>query len=70
MRLFDVSALLKEGTVYYVLHDVSLFKTCYIDANHSVCWDKDPAIDSEKVWSNKIDLGADTCYLDSESLEK
>lgn len=67
-RIFDMTPLIKEGTVYSVLRDSNIFKRCYIDSNGSVCWDIDPNIDSEKIWSNKIDLGADTCYLESASI--
>lgn len=28
-------------------------------------WDVDPAVDSSKVWSNKVDLCPDSCYIDS-----
>lgn len=28
-------------------------------------WDIDPNIDSNKVWSNKVDLCPDGCYIDS-----
>ena len=28
-------------------------------------WDIDPSVDSEKVWSNKVDLCPDSCYIDS-----
>ncbi len=68
-RLFDMSSLIKENTVYFVLNDKDLFKRCYIDSNNSICWDKDASVDSEKVWSNKIDLGADTCYMESKTVE-
>ena len=64
-RIFDMSPLIKDGTVYAILHNKAIFERCYIDENNSICWDKDPNIDSEKEWSNKIDLGADTIYLDS-----
>lgn len=64
-RLFDMTPLIKENTVYSILNNKSVFNRCYIDSEGSICWDKDPTVDSEKVWSNKIDLGADTCYLES-----
>ena len=67
-RILDMSSYIKKGTVYYILHDKAIFDRCYIDSDGSICWDKDPAIDSEKVWSNKIDIGADNCYLESNSL--
>ena len=60
--------VVKEGTVYSILTNKSIFERCYIDSNNSICWDKNPAIDSETDWSNKIDLGADTCYLESKKV--
>ena len=70
VRLLDISPLIKEGTVYYTLKNPSIFTKCYIDQNHSICWDKNQEIDSEKVWSNKIDIGSDTCYLESVEIQK
>ena len=67
-RLFNMSPLVKDGTVYSILKDKSVFGRCYIDSTNSICWDKNPDIDSEKVWSNKIDLSADICYMDSEKV--
>lgn len=64
-RLLDVYPLIKENTVYYCLNDFDVFKRCYIDADNSICWDKDSTVNSEEVWSNKIDIGADTCYMES-----
>lgn len=64
-RLLDISLLIKTGTIYYPLKNLSVFNKYYIDKNHSICWDKNQEIDSKKVWSNKIDIGADTCYLES-----
>ncbi|MGP1438997.1 MAG: hypothetical protein ACTTKH_08005, partial [Treponema sp.] len=70
VRLLDISSLIKEGTVYYPLKNPSIFTKCYIDQNHSICWDKNQEIDSEKLWSNKIDIGSDTCYLESIEIQK
>lgn len=67
-RLLDMSSYIQKGTVYYILNDKSVFDRCYIDSNGSVCWDKNPNVDSEKEWSNKIDIGADNCYLESKAL--
>lgn len=64
-KILDVSTLIKEGSVYYLLKDLEVFNRCYIDSENSICWDKDPNIDSSKIWSNKIDIGADNCYLNS-----
>lgn len=41
------------------------FERVYVDAQHSVAWDIDPNVDSDVVWSNKVDLCPDTCYIDS-----
>ena len=68
VRVFDVNPFIKKGTVFEVLKNFSIFSKCYIDSDYSVCWDKNPGIDSNIVWSNKIDLGADTCYLESKRL--
>ena len=68
VRILDVLPLLERNTIFSVLYDKAIFNSCYIDSNHSVCWDKDQNINSEKLWSNKIDISADTCYLNSETL--
>lgn len=70
IRIFDVNPFIKDGTVFEVLKDFSIFSKCYIDSDNSICWNKDPNIDSNTVWSNKIDLGADTCYLESRRLNE
>ncbi|MCR4948781.1 MAG: DUF2442 domain-containing protein [Treponema sp.] len=67
-RILDISPYIQKENVYNILSDKSVFMRCYIDNEGSVCWDKDPNVDSSKVWSNKIDIGADTCYLESKSL--
>ena len=69
-RILNMSPYIQKGTVYEVLNDESTFKRCYIDSDGSICWDKDSTIDSSKIWSNKIDIGADNCYLESESIKK
>ncbi|MBE6761484.1 MAG: DUF2442 domain-containing protein [Ruminococcaceae bacterium] len=64
-RLYDVSPLIKSGTVFECIMKIEDFCRVYIDSTHSIAWDIDPTIDSEKVWSNKVDLSSDTCYMDS-----
>lgn len=64
-RLYDAKPLLQEGTVFAPFRDLRNFRRVYLDAQNDVAWDIDPAVDSEKVWSNKIDLCPDSCYLDS-----
>lgn len=67
-RLYDMKPFLKDGTVFKPLKDKTVFRRVYLDENGAVSWDKDPSVDSSKVWSNKIDLCPDTCYMDSVAL--
>lgn len=64
-RILDFSKYIIEGTVYNQLRNKEIFNNCYIDSDNSICWDKDSTIDTNVTWSNKIDIGADTCYLES-----
>ncbi|MBR0099738.1 MAG: hypothetical protein IJJ71_10660 [Treponema sp.] len=45
--------------------DFDNFKRVYIDDSNNVCWDKNPEIDSETIWNNKVDLSGDVCYMES-----
>lgn len=64
-RQLDVKPMLEEGTVFAPLRNPANFCRVYLDAQHCVAWDIDPAVDSAKVWNNKIDLCPDSCYMDS-----
>ena len=64
-RLFDMAPLLQPGTVFAPLRDPASFRRVYLDETHCVSWDIDPAADSAVVWSNKVDLCPDSCYLNS-----
>ena len=64
-RLYDVRPLLRDKTVFAPLREWDNFHRVYLDENNSVSWDLDPNIDSNEVWSNKIDLCPDSCYVDS-----
>lgn len=64
-RLYDVAPLLQPKTVFEPFMDINNFRRVYVDDAHSIAWDIDPAIDSNVVWSNKVDLSPDTCYVDS-----
>lgn len=68
-RWLDCKTFIKDGTVFEVLKDYNTFKRVYIDDTHSISWDKDANVDSEKVWSNKIDICPDSSYLDSVPIE-
>ena len=46
-------------------HIWDVFRRVYLYNQHCVSWDIDPAVDSNIVWSNKIDLCLDSCYIDS-----
>ena len=64
-RRLDMKDSIRPGTVFAFLADPANFDRVYLDDARCVSWDIDPAVDSTKVWSNKVDLCPDTCYLDS-----
>ena len=68
-RLFDMKPLIRPKTVFEFLSDIDAFMRVYIDDTHNICWDKDPKIDSNVVWSNKVDISADNCYIKSTSVD-
>lgn len=65
IRLYDAAPLLQAGTVFAPFRDLKNFRRVYLDENHAIAWDIDPAIDSNVVWSNKVDICPDSCYVDS-----
>lgn len=64
-RIYDCKPLLEEGTVFAPFMEYGNFKRVYLDDSNCVSWDIDPNIDSNEVWSNKVDISSDTCYVDS-----
>jgi len=64
-RIFDAAPLLKPGTVFAPFAKLENFRRVYLDEDHSVAWDIDPAVDSRVIWNNKVDLCPDSCYVDS-----
>ena len=64
-RLFDMKPYLKKGTVFEQFLNFDDFKRVYLDDSNCVSWDKDPKINSEIEWNNKVDLSSDVCYVDS-----
>lgn len=68
-RLYDMIPLLKPKTVFAPLMDLDVFRRAYVDDMHCIAWDIDPNVDSSVVWSNKVDLSPDNCYVDSVPLE-
>lgn len=68
-RRLDMRPLLQAGTVFAPFRDWRNFSRVYLDENHCVSWDIDPNINSSLVWSNKVDLCPDSCYIDSVAVE-
>ena len=64
-RLYDMRPFLQKGTVFEPFLDINNFRRVYVDDTHHIAWDIDPAVDSNVVWNNKVDLCADGCYIDS-----
>jgi len=67
-RLYNAAPLIKPGTVFEPFSELSVFKRVYVDENHCIAWDINPDIDSSTVWSNKVDISSDSCYLESTPL--
>ncbi len=65
IRKYDCNDLIEKGTVFEFLSDYDNFKRVYLDESNVVSWDKDPNIDSNLNWSNKVDLSSDTLYVKS-----
>lgn len=68
-RIYDAAPLLQLDTVFAPFRDLKNFRRVYLDDCHCVSWDIDPMIDSSVVWSNKVDLCPDSCYVDSCPIE-
>ena len=68
-RRFDMKPTLLPGTVFEHLMQLSDFQRVYLDDRHLVCWDIDPAVDSNIYWNNKIDISPDSCYVEGEPIK-
>lgn len=64
-RCYDVKPLFTKNSVFNKISSLEDFNRVYIDKTHCIAWDIDPTVDSEVVWSNKLDLCPDSCYIDS-----
>ena len=64
-RLYNAAPLLQAGTVFAPFRELENFRRVYLDESNCVSWDIDPMVDSSVVWSNKVDLCPDSCYVDS-----
>lgn len=67
-KQFDVSSYIKLDTIFEFLFDINNFNRVYIDDENNLAWDKEPKIDSRVVWSNKVDISGDVCYIDGISV--
>ena len=68
-RLFDMKPLLQKGTVFEPFLNLADFRRVYLDECNCVSWDRDPNVDSNVVWNNKVDLCGDSCYLKSTPIQ-
>lgn len=64
-RIYNMAPLLLSGTVFAPLKELDIFRRVYLDDCNCVSWDIDPTVDSSLVWSNKLDLCPDECYVNS-----
>ena len=64
-KRYDMRPMLQPGTVFEPFREWENFRRVYLDSDHHVAWDIDPDVDSGVVWSNKVDLCSDECYLAS-----
>lgn len=67
-RRYDMRPILRPGTVFEPFLRLEDFRRVYVDDTHCIAWDIDPTVDSDLVWTNKVDLSPDSCYLDSTPL--
>lgn len=65
VRLYDAAPLLQPDTVFAPFRNLENFRRVYLDESHCIAWDINPNVDSNVVWSNKVDLCPDGCYVDS-----
>lgn len=70
IRLYDATKLFTTGSIFNKIKSPKDFQRVYLDSSNCVSWDINPNVDSNKVWSNKLDLCPDSCYLDSVLISK
>ena len=67
LRLYNLSG--KLTGVMSVLVDEAKFNEVFIDDSGNIAWDIDKNIDSDVVFSNRIDLSSDNAYIYGERLQ-
>lgn len=68
IRRYDLSGQLYG--VFKKLEDYEVFSAVFIDDSGNIAWDLDPTVDSNKIWTNRIDICADAAYMDSVEVKK
>ncbi|MCL2603528.1 MAG: DUF2442 domain-containing protein [Defluviitaleaceae bacterium] len=66
-RMYDLNDMLTG--VLAVLKDKDKFNEVFIDAFGNIAWDIDKNIDSNVIFSNRIDLSADNAYIYGKRLQ-
>ena len=61
VRIYELEN--KLTGVLFVLKDVCKFNEVFIDEQGNIAWDIDKGVDSSVVYSNRIDLCADSGYI-------
>ena len=64
-RVLDCKRQFAEGSLFNKLAAPEAFNRVFVDEGGNLAWDIDPAVDSNVVWSNRIDFCRDACYLNS-----
>lgn len=67
IKVFNVQPLIEKGNIFQYFQSVDRFNSVYLN-DGVVCWDIDPAVDSNIEWNNRIDLSPDTCYVESKPI--
>lgn len=63
-RIFDMNECISRGGVFRCLEEEDAFKRVKL-VNGVVCWDRNPEVDSNVVWNNRLDICPDNCYIRS-----
>ena len=62
-RAYEISRLVRPDIVFSFLADPAAPARVYVDEDGSVCWDRNPSVNSAVVWSNKVDIDSDAVYV-------
>ena len=67
-KILDCSTKMKKGSILQKVAAPKDFNRVFVDENGNLAWDIDQAVDSSKVWNNRIDFCRDACYLESSAI--